>query len=228
MPIRNLYVVLGIPPDATPDMIRSAYRTRVKEYHPDRVGPERTPQFRELTEAYRVLSDPDSRIVYNRSLDLLATDVPVRPGRVPPEAVHVEPLMTEPIALRRSFRRSHRSAEDDFVDWTTRYFTDTRVPKSGRLRHADLEVVLSPVEAEGGGVLPLEVPVFAVCSACAGGGHDWLSACRSCDGTGVGEGRRTAWLRFPRVARDGTLWEVTLPEGGVHLRVWPRIDPYLR
>jgi curved DNA-binding protein CbpA len=37
MPRRNLYIVLGIPPGASAAMIRSAYRTLAKAYHPDRI-----------------------------------------------------------------------------------------------------------------------------------------------------------------------------------------------
>jgi hypothetical protein len=228
MPVRNLYLVLGIPPDATPEMIRSAYRTLVKQVHPDRVGPRGTSQFRDIVEAYRVLSDPQSRDAYNRELHLPPTNegdwpAPFEHERGPAEPL---PLVIEPIALRRSLHTSHPSVEEDFLDWTRRYFTDSHVPKSERQRYADVEVVLSPVEAEVGGVLPLHVPAFAVCPACGGRGRDWFSICLECNGGGVVESRRTVWLYLPRRVRDGAVWEVSVPEGGVRLRVRVRVDPY--
>jgi len=227
MPRRNLYIVLGIPPDASPEVIRSAYRSLAKAYHPDRVGPGGTSQFREIAEAYRVLSDPESRGAHNRELHLPGVDERsmVEPLRPEPRTA-VEPLVAEPIAIRRSFQTSHPSVEDDFLDWTTRHFTQSRVPKSSRQRIADVEVVLSADEAEIGGMLPIQVPAFSLCPACRGGGRDWFSFCRTCDGGGVIESRETLRLRIPRMVRDGTVWEVPVPQGGLHLRIRVRIDPF--
>ena len=138
MPRRNLYFVLGIPPDASPEAIRSAYRSLAKAYHPDRVGPSGASQFREIAEAYRVLSDPESRGAHNRELHLPRADERSIVEPLRPEArTAVEPLVAEPIALRRSFHTSHPSVEDDFLDWTMRYFTQSRVPKSSRQRIAE-------------------------------------------------------------------------------------------
>ena len=226
MPRRNLYVVLGIPPDASAEVIRSAYRTLAKAYHPDRVGSAGTTRFREIAEAYRVLSDPESRGAHNRELHLSRPDerLIVEPLRSePPPAA--EPL-AEPVAIRRSFHTSHPSVEDDFPDWTMRYFTQSRVPKSSRQRTADVEIVLSPPEAESGGILPVHVPAFRVCPVCRGTRRDWFSFCPICNGAGIIESRETLQLRIPVMVRDGTVWEVLVPQGGVHLRIRIRIDPF--
>ena len=227
MPRRNLYIVLGIPPDASPEVIRSAYRSLAKAYHPDRVGPGWTSQFREIAEAYRVLSDPESRDAHNRELHLPRADErpivePLRPG----SSAAVAPLVNESSAIRRSFRTTRPSVEDDFLDWTMRYFTQSRVPKSRRERIADVEVVLSPHEAEIGGILPIQVPAFSLCPACRGRGRDWFLFCRTCNGAGVIEGRETLRLRIPGMVRDGPVWGVPVPQGGLHLRIRVRIDPF--
>jgi molecular chaperone DnaJ len=224
---RNFYIVLGIPSDASPDMIRAAYRALAKQYHPDRIGPRGTSQFREITEAYRVLSDPESRSAHNQALRLRpASERYVVEPLAGERAGGVEPLVAEPIAIRRSFHTSHPSVEEDFLDWTRRYFTESHVPKSGRHRHADLEVVLSPEEAEIGGVLPIQVPAFGTCPTCDGRGRDWFSICLACGGAGVIEGRRTLRLRIPALVPDGASWEVAVPEGGLLLRVRIRVDPF--
>ena len=65
----DLYAVLGIAPDATPEVIKSAYRTLAKQYHPDLGGAgqaDATPMFIELHEAYQILSDPVARNDYDR------------------------------------------------------------------------------------------------------------------------------------------------------------------
>ncbi len=67
---KNYYEILGVLPDATDDEIKLAYRTRVKETHPD--IPEnkgREDEFREISGAYEVLSDPNKRKNYNLKLE---------------------------------------------------------------------------------------------------------------------------------------------------------------
>jgi len=65
---RDYYEVLGVPRDAKPEDIKSAYRRLAKQYHPDR-NPENRAQaeerFKELSEAYEVLVDPEKRQLYD-------------------------------------------------------------------------------------------------------------------------------------------------------------------
>lgn len=226
VPRRNLYLVLGIPPDASPEVIRSAYRTLAKASHPDRVGPAGTKRFREIAEAYRVLSDSESRGAHNRELHLSCAD-----ERSIVEPLHSEPPpAAEPVESRQGFHASHPSVEDDFVDWTMRSFTHRGVPKSNRQRTADVEIILSPDEAEVGAVLPIYLLTFSRCPACRGTRRDWFSFCRTCNGAGILESRDALQLRIPGMVRDGAVWEVTepLPEGGVHLCIRIRIDSFGR
>ena len=62
----NHYEALGVGSRASAEDIRHAYRRLVKEAHPDRAGDEA--RFRRITQAYDVLSDPDQRAAYDRSL----------------------------------------------------------------------------------------------------------------------------------------------------------------
>ena len=227
MPRRNLYVVLGIAPDASPEVIRAAYRTLAKKYHPDRVGPAGTKRFREIAEAYRVLSDPESRGAHNRELNLPRSDEhsivePLR-SESPPDA---EPMVPDPLASRRSVHTRRPSVGEDFLDWTMRYSTRSRIPTSNRQATADVEIVLSPGEAEIGKILAIDVPVFTFCPACRGTRRDWLSFCRTCDGAGMIESRETMLLRIPGMVRDGTVWEVPVRQGRARLRFRIRIDPF--
>ena len=57
---RSHYSVLGVKADATRDEIRRAYRRLAKAHHPDVSGdPDSAARFREVNEAYRVLTDPE-------------------------------------------------------------------------------------------------------------------------------------------------------------------------
>jgi curved DNA-binding protein len=61
------YEVLGVPSDATRDEIQRAYRALARRYHPDvNADPAAHERFKQISEAYRVLSDPSLRARYDR------------------------------------------------------------------------------------------------------------------------------------------------------------------
>lgn len=65
---RDYYEVLGVAKGASDDEIKKAHRKLAKKYHPDlnRDNPEAAEKFKELNEAYEVLSDKDKRAKYDQ------------------------------------------------------------------------------------------------------------------------------------------------------------------
>ncbi|SEH49061.1 MULTISPECIES: DnaJ C-terminal domain-containing protein [Atopobiaceae] len=63
---RNYYDVLGVKRDANADEIKRAFRKLAAKYHPDAGGDER--KFKEVSEAYTTLSDPQKRREYDQML----------------------------------------------------------------------------------------------------------------------------------------------------------------
>ena len=64
---QDYYALLGVTPGATPAQIKSAYRKLAKQYHPDvNNSSDAADRFREITEAYDTLTDPDRRRRYDR------------------------------------------------------------------------------------------------------------------------------------------------------------------
>jgi curved DNA-binding protein len=65
---KDYYQILGVPRDADEKAIKRAYRKLARQYHPDHNPGDSSAEtrFKEATEAYEVLSDPDKRSKYDR------------------------------------------------------------------------------------------------------------------------------------------------------------------
>ncbi|WP_109524606.1 MULTISPECIES: DnaJ C-terminal domain-containing protein [Nocardia] len=64
---RDYYEVLGVSRDADKDQIQQAYRKLARRYHPDvNADPAAEDRFKEVSEAYEVLSDPETKGRYDR------------------------------------------------------------------------------------------------------------------------------------------------------------------
>ncbi len=64
---RDYYDILGVPRNASQEEIKSAFRRLARKYHPDVSSePDAEERFKEINEAYAVLSDPEKRAAYDR------------------------------------------------------------------------------------------------------------------------------------------------------------------
>jgi len=113
----DFYQILGVPPTASHEQIRAAYRLLARQHHPDlNPGmPHAEETFKMINVAYEVLKDPERRAKY----DLLRTYGidPSNMYRRNPEEINLEELVvifTKEIdeflnAIRKDFRRFLRS-----------------------------------------------------------------------------------------------------------------------
>ena len=161
---KNYYAILGVSPTATFDEIRSAYRQRVKQYHPDYFGKDSAP-FLGVQEAYDVLGDPSNRSSYDRSLR--GTGIKIRsgghtdPAVIRPRKSTAEPLKPArgPMDLGRIFPQTHfqnyhPSFEEIFENlWN--FFDRPQEAKSDRFRTLTTEIRLTRDQANRGMLCPL-------------------------------------------------------------------------
>jgi DnaJ-class molecular chaperone len=95
-----------------------------------------------------------------------------------------------------------------------------RSPAAGDLRRPvrpdslSGEILLTETEAQRGGVMPLDVPVSALCPSCDGTGG-FVFDCARCGGEGKIERRLPVPLRIPPGCRDGTVFQVAVDDPGV-------------
>lgn len=171
---RDYYEILGIEKTATPDEIKKAYRSLAKKYHPDvSTEPKEVAEakFKEISEAYEVLSDPEKRQLY----DQYGHDA-------------VNQQFGEGGFQWSDFTRSD-DISDIFGDLFGGMFGGGRSrsrnsAQQGESLRYDLEITLK--EVLEGKKVNIDVPHTVICDPCKGtGGKDGkVTTCPTCGGSG--------------------------------------------
>jgi molecular chaperone DnaJ len=229
MPVANdYYGILGVRRDAGPDEIKKAYRRLARELHPD-VNPDPALQerFKEVTQAYEVLSDPEKRQMYDLGADPFA-----RAGAGPgggfgaagfPFSDLVDAFFGGGAAPRgpRSRARRGRNA-------TIRVDLDLAECAFGTTRELVIDTAVVCPTCSGEGTAPGthattcdichgrgevsqvtrsfigQMMTSRPCPACGGYGTVIRKPCPECDADGRVRTRRTIKVRIPAGVEDGT------------------------
>ncbi len=204
MKFQDYYEVLGVARDADEDALKKAYRKLALKWHPDRhQGDDRGPaeaRFKQISEAYEVLLDPEKRKKYDRFGEHWEHGQEFEPGPG-------QRTMT-PEEFETSFGQS--AGFSDFFqeifggqfrqDFPGRQGRHARYQYRGADAHAELRLPLS--EAIAGGKRNFEIPSRVSCPTCGGTGFVTTHVCPTCAGVGQVQKRQTVSLTIP-----GDLWD---------------------
>jgi|CXWL01.1.fsa_nt_gi DnaJ-class molecular chaperone len=229
--VRDYYEILGVARSASQDEIKKAYRKLARQVHPDlHAGAKKSQmeeKFKELTAAYEVVSDPETRKKYDQ----------FGPNWKEGEA-HQR-------AREQASARNHASygpngqpefiVEDgeDISDVFSRFFSGGgRGDRSGTgaaMGGADAEVTVQVTMREvfQGATRRLQISEPVTCDTCGGKGRQTIKACSQCGGSGWRQEPKIIEVKIPAGVQDGTRVRVS---GKGHLagRAGRRGDLYLR
>ncbi len=172
-PKRDYYEILGVSREATAQEVKKAYRRLARDHHPD-ANPDDTnaeERFKELTEAYEVLSNTEAR----RAYDTYGHQVP-RGGGQPGG----DPFGGVQDIFEAFFGDGFRGSSvfgDAFGGGAS------RGPARGRNAEVDIEVELA--EAAFGVEREVNVQVVKNCAVCDGSGGKETHLCGMCGGAGA-------------------------------------------
>ena len=188
---KDYYQLLGVPETASADDIKKAYRKLAKQYHPDanQNDPKAAEKFKEIGEAYAVISDPDKRKQYDTmrknpfagfgGFGRSGAPGGPRPGGGTPE---------------QNFNFEDIGDIGGLIDLFGSLFNRGQRKRTGseprRSRGNDVEylVEIPFTTAARGGKITITVPVTEDCAVCSGSGNTpgtGSKPCTECGGSGT-------------------------------------------
>ena len=186
---RDYYEVLGVSRNNTEEDIRKAFRKKAMEYHPDRnKSPDAETKFKEINEAYQVLSDPNKRARYNQ-------------------------FGHAGVGSNGGFDRPFEGFDvfGGFGDIFDSFFGDMsgrRTRETPRGADLQVKVVLSLEESVFGAEREVEINRLERCQRCSGAGNEPgtpVDTCSTCRGAGqVRRAQRSIFGQFTQVSGCST------------------------
>lgn len=245
---RDYYDVLGVGRDASEDQLKSAYRKLALDNHPDRNpdDPDAEDRFKEASEAYAVLSDPEKRAQYDRfGHDAVGGG----PGGFPGGFQDVGDLFNDlfgDLFGSRMGGRSRSGRGQRGADLRYNLPIDLNDVLEGREVSLDLPKMMSCETCDGSGAREGSSPercgrcqgtgqaifqqgLFRIsrpCDACRGEGFVVRDPCDGCRGSGRIEGQKKLKVRVPPGVEDGMRLRVA-GEGEAGISGGPPGDLYV-
>jgi molecular chaperone DnaJ len=169
--VKDPYTVLGVDRKSSDDEIKKAYRKLAREFHPDKNPGDKQAEerFKEVQEAYSILSDPEKRRVYDSGGGIFGGGF-------------------DPGAFRGGFGGFGSGLGDILSDLFGGQRAGGPTPRPQRGRDLETEVHISFEQAMEGAQVPVSVPVSAPCPTCHGTGAKpgtHPTVCSRCQGRGV-------------------------------------------
>ena len=184
---KDYYKILGVPKDADAATVKKAYRTLARDLHPDRNASDKAAEtrFKEVSEAYSVLSNPERRKEYDEARTLFGSGFRVPSGAGGGGSTGGSFNFDLGDLFGGSAGGQGGGGIGDVFGGLFGQRTRTTQPRRGA--DVESEVTIGFREAVDGVTVPLRMTSASACTACAGTGARAGTVprvCPTCSGTG--------------------------------------------
>jgi molecular chaperone DnaJ len=196
--MKDYYKILGVPRDASDDEIKKAYRRLAHQYHPDKPGGDEK-KFKEINEAYSVLSDKEKRAQYDKFGQVFEGG-----GFERKTDFEWGPFSN----FGFDFFTQENFQDFDLGDIFETFFGGGRAKKDKKVeeRGSDIKIDFNITleEAFWGGKKEIKFKTLVECKACNGLGYDkskGTKKCEKCNGRGeIKVEKRTFFGSFTQIS----------------------------
>ncbi len=225
---RDYYEVLGVSKDADDKELKKAFRSLARKYHPDKNdSPDADEKFKEIQEAYAVLSDSEKRTNYDRFGHNAPGGSPFGPGGFQGFNINLEDILGGDFFSNIFGGGRRRSAQSQGNDILVRHEISLESVLDGGKDEIEIDLPLICSECEGtgakGGVTnqcsecsgsgqvrirqqigPFVQDSVRSCPNCNGSGRTFKDRCKPCSGSGSITEPQVLRFNIPVGAQDGT------------------------
>jgi len=201
---RDYYKILGVSKDASDEELKKAYRKLARKYHPDvnQGDAKAEARFKDISEAYTVLSDKEKRAQYDR----LGKEFTFEGNPFAGGGFTFDFGFPSGGGARQRTSRGGRRQATNFPDVLSDLFGGAAAGfEEAPRRGGDVEAsaTIDFRDAILGTMIQLGLRRQKECTRCGGLGNVANSICQECHGTGIVTGSDTVRVKIPEGVRDG-------------------------
>jgi len=225
---RDYYEVLGVSKNADETELKKAFRSLARKYHPDKNdAPDADEKFKEIQEAYAVLSDSEKRRNYDRFGHNSPGGSPFGPGGFQGFNINLDDILGGDFFSSFFGGGRRRSAQSQGNDILVRHEISLKSVLNGGKDEIELDLPVTCQDCEGTGakdgvtsqctdcdgagqvrvrqqIGPFVQDSIRACQQCGGSGRKFTSKCKSCSGDGLRSESQVLRFDIPIGAQDGT------------------------
>lgn len=182
---KDYYRILGVEKNSSTEDIKKAFRILARKYHPDITKNDKKleEKFKDIFEAYEVLSDPDKRKTY---------DEINKKG------------VTAKLDENSLKKKNNNGSFSDFFYSMFGSVKDNTLKNIKKINHIEKTITISLEEAFNGVQKQISLPIEENCKSCEGTGIVNHKSCPNCKGKGVISDNKNITIKIPSGVSQGS------------------------